>query len=97
MSTKKGSPKKTCDARENNMRRAEERVWKRRAEEDDIEEERLERDEPDNVGGDMMVEAVYGTGRAEWAWDDVRGGELDREEVRKARFEDVGYMKSRGL
>ena len=47
------------------MRRAEERDWKRRAEDDDIEEERLERDEPENAGGEMMVEAVYGTGRAE--------------------------------
>ena len=27
----------------------------------------------------------------------MRGGELDREEVRKAGFEEVGYMKSRGL
>ena len=52
--------------------------------------------------GAMAVEVVYGgggvgEGAEEQAWDDVRGGVLDREEVRKARLEEVEYMRRRGL
>ena len=43
----------------------------------------------------MEMEAV--TRDDKWAWDDVRGGWLAREEVRKARLEEVGYMKEEKL
>ena len=65
---------------------------KRKAESDDIEQERVREKAAASDEG-MAIEAVYG----EQAWDDVRGGKLDREEVRKARLEEVEYMKNRGL
>ena len=40
---------------------------------------------------------MSGDGQAEWAWDDVKGCELDLKEVRKARLEEIEYMKRRGL
>ena len=52
----------------------------------------------DGSGGDgngMEVEAV--THGGEGAWDDVRGGWLNRDEVRKARMEEVGYMQKERL
>ena len=33
----------------------------------------------------------------EWAWDDVKGGKLRVEDVKKARREEVQYMKKRGI
>ena len=47
----------------------------------------------DSVG--MDVGAVVQGGEA--AWDDVRGGWLDREEVRKARMEEVDFMQKEHL
>ena len=71
---------------------------KRKAENDEIEQERLRENAAASDEG-MAIEAVYGGGAGvqEQAWDDVRGGSLDREEVRKARMEEVDYMKTRGL
>ena len=31
------------------------------------------------------------------AWDDVKGGKLNVEDVKKARAEEIGYMKQRGV
>ena len=108
-------------------KKAEKRGRKRAAEDEALEEERMDRktlageDEeegargerrqaeeerrgqvatasdgrPGSSGGGMEVEAV--TRDDEAAWDDVRGGWLDREEVRKARMEEVGYMKDEKL
>ena len=42
----------------------------------------------------MTIEAVL---RNDEAWDDVKGGWLDREKVREARMEEVGYMKKKML
>ena len=74
----------------------EERGTKRKAEDDDLEQERLR--EGASAGSESMaIEAVAGDSDDVWAWDDVRGGSLDREEVRKARLEEVEYMKKKGL
>ena len=43
----------------------------------------------------MAIEAVMMND--EEAWDDVRGGWLDREKVREARLEEVGYMERKKL
>ena len=76
----------------------EERGQKRKAEGDTLEQERA-REAVAADSADMAIEAVFsaGGGQEEQAWDDVRGGELDREEVRKARMEEVQYMKDKGL
>ena len=62
---------------------------KRKAEDEGFQEEEV-------VGGDgMTIEAVL---RNDEAWDDVKGGWLDREKFREARMEEVGlYMKSKLL
>ena len=52
-------------------------------------------EEQEEAGGDgMTIEAVL---RNDEAWDDVKGGWLDREKVREARMEEVGYMKRKML
>ena len=50
---------------------------------------------PGSSGDGMEVEEVVRGGGG--VWDDVRGGWLDPEEVRKARLEEVGYMKHEQL
>ena len=74
----------------------EERGQKRKAVGGDLEAERI-REGAAASSEDMAIEAVVGGGDDEWAWDDVRGGSLDHEEVRKARREEVDYMKEKGL
>ena len=46
-------------------------------------------------GGGMDLEVVVQGGAA--VWDDVRGGWLDKEAVRKARMEEVGFMEKEKL
>ena len=72
---------------------AESEGGRKRKAEDDLEEERLREQE---AGGDEDM-ALGEVGADGEAWDDVRGGRLDREEVRKARMEEVGYMRRKGL
>ena len=76
----------------------EERGAKRKAEGDELEQERL-RENAAASSESMAIEAVSGGGedQEEQAWDDVRGGQLNTEEVRKARMEEVQYMKNKGL
>ena len=54
---------------------------------------------PGSVGMEVgeVVRGGEGGGGGEGAWDDVRGGWLDEEEVRKARQEEVGYMQKEQL
>ena len=80
----------------------EERVRRGAVEENKGEEEQDEEMQEEERGEqaassskDVLVQEV--TGDDEEAWDDVRGGKLDRGEVRKARMEEVGYMKKKGL
>ena len=83
------------DIEEERIREAvpgEEKGLKRKADDDEIERERIREHAAANDEG-MAIEAVYG----EQAWDDVRGGELDWEQVQKARLEEVEYMRKRGL
>ena len=72
----------------------EERGHKRKAEGGELEQER-DREQAAASSEDMAIELV--TGDAGEAWDDVKGGRLDRREVEKARAEEVGYMKKLGL
>ena len=76
----------------------EEKGQQMMAEGGEMEQERL-REAVAASSEDMAIEAVFGggAGQEEQAWDDVRGGELDREEVRNARMEEVQYMKAKGL
>ena len=74
----------------------EERGRKRKAEGEELEQERA-REGAAAEGERMAIEAVTGGGGEEEAWDDVRGGRLDRGEVRKARAEEVDYMKTKKL
>ena len=46
-------------------------------------------------GDGMAVEGVMVND--EEAWDDVRGGWLDREKVREARLQEVGYMREKRI
>ena len=84
--------------------RAEREVPEEREEEKDrgqkrIAEEEVERENQCRHAGSSDDSMVIGgvVRNDEGAWDDVRGGWLDREEVRKARMEEVGYMKRKGL
>ena len=76
----------------------EERGQKRKAEGDELEQDR-KREEAASSGEGMAIELVVRdrNGEDEQAWDDVKGGILNREEVRKARTEEVEYMKKLGL
>ena len=100
-------------------RKAERRGSKRAAEDEDLEQERMQRGEPEegrdemearvekrkaeesrdmrpgSSADGMQVEAVLQG--EESVWDDVRGGWLDRGEVRQARMEEVGYMQKERL
>ena len=74
--------------REAKEKEEEGRGEKRKAENEGFEEQ-------EEAGGDgMTIEAVL---RNDEAWDDVKGGWLDREKVREARMEEVGYMKRKML
>ena len=68
----------------------EARGEKRKAEGDEMELERSG-GQAELSGKGMAIEAV--TMNDEEGWDDVRGGWLDRDEVREARLEEVGYME----
>ena len=46
-------------------------------------------------GDGMAVEGVMVN--EEEAWGDVRGGWLDREKVREARLQEVGYMREKRI
>ena len=70
------------------MEEEEARGEKRKAEDEGLQEH-------EEAGGDgMTVEAVL---QNDEAWDDVKGGWLDREKVREARMEEMGYMKRKLL
>ena len=57
-----------------------------------MEKEKAEEDEGQESSSDgMEIEAVND------AWDDVKGGWLDREKVREARMEEVSYKKRKLL
>ena len=72
--------------------REEPKGEKRKAVDDEIQRERADgRAAPSGDG--MAVEAVMRND--EDAWDDVKGGWLDRGEVHKARMEEVGFMKDK--
>ena len=62
-------------------------------------EQERKREEAASSGEGMAIDLVVqgGQGEEEQAWDDVKGGMLDRDEVRKARTEEVEYMKRLGL
>ena len=80
------------------MRRLRRREDRRKADGDELEQEGV-REAVAASSGDKAIEAVFGGGggQEEQAWDDVSGGELDREEVRKARMEEVQHMKDEDL
>ena len=72
----------------------EARGEKRKAEGDEMELERSG-GQVESSGKGMAIEAVMMND--EEAWDDVRGGWLDREKVREARLEEVGYMERKSF
>ena len=72
----------------------EARGEKKKAEGDEMEMERSG-GQAESSGKGMEIEAVMMND--EEAWDDVRGGWLDREKVREARLEEVGYMERKKL
>ena len=67
---------------------------KRKAEDDDIEAERIREPVPEEDVDQMIQEVVE---ELDVAWDDVNGGELDKRKVDEARREEVKYMQARGL
>ena len=83
-----GMEEESAKRRSNAMEEEEARGEKRKAKDEGLQEH-------EEAGGDgMTVEAVL---HNDEAWDDVKGGWLDREKVREARMEEVGYMKRKLL
>ena len=64
---------------------------------DEIFEEEEVRNWVCEIGEKIEKEIVKEIEFDEAAWDDVRGGELNPEDVKKARNEEVGYMETRNI